>query len=150
MSTVTVHGDRGTIATFQEEDLGATVHRDGDEYSHSRLTDNAGGSVATTFHEDGRVRVEVYHDWNRTVDLDIHADRGVVDVIKGTVAQPVLLIYDEAEENKDIIWAVKNEDYPPTNPAVLLRAARWAYLEGRHDDMVTVLAWTDTVIKANS
>lgn len=45
------------------------------------------------------------------------------------------------KENEEIIRMVRESVYPPTNPAVLLRAARWAYLEGRQDDMVMCLAW---------
>jgi hypothetical protein len=40
--------------------------------------------------------------------------------------------------------------YPPTNPAVLLAAARDAYLSGvRHRELVRLLTWTLVVIARN-
>jgi hypothetical protein len=52
-------------------------------------------------------------------------------------------------QTQDVIDALDNA-YPPTNPAVLLAAARDAYLSGiRHREIVRLLSWTLYVIANN-
>jgi hypothetical protein len=52
-----------------------------------------------------------------------------------------------AQEAEEVIRFVKDENYPPTNPAVLLRAAAWAWQEYRIPDMIKVLAWMLIIIR---
>lgn len=48
----------------------------------------------------------------------------------------------EEADNEAVLDSVKYQAYPPTNPAVLLRAARWLYLQGRHSDAYAIVVWT--------
>lgn len=54
-------------------------------------------------------------------------------------------------EARKIALSVNNDTYPPTNPAVLLEAARTLYLErGSHVDIGVILMWTLNVMVNNS
>ena len=55
-----------------------------------------------------------------------------------------------APETLAVMRAVRNETFPPTNPAVLLAAARDAYLSGiRHREIAATLAWCLWVMAMN-
>ena len=56
----------------------------------------------------------------------------------------------DTTEAVKIAQAVRNESYPPTNPNVLLEAARIAYSEGRPRDLLAILGWTAQVVTNNS
>lgn len=56
-----------------------------------------------------------------------------------------------SENTKKIKDAVYNQIYPPTNPAILLEAARELYLAGApHMDIIDILSWTLYVMAHNS
>lgn len=55
------------------------------------------------------------------------------------------------EEAQKVLDSVNNDLLPPTNPAVLLEAARTLYLEHQpHRGMVSILIWTLNIISINS
>lgn len=51
---------------------------------------------------------------------------------------------------EEVLNAVSSELYPPTNPRVLLDAAKAAYAEGRIVELIAVLGWTTQVVVKNS
>lgn len=61
-------------------------------------------------------------------------------------AQPITISY--LDEARAILDSIRRDDYPPTNPALLLKAARFLYLEG-HDfqGAYEVVQWTEATMR---